>query len=131
MSQENVGVIKASFDVWNSGDMDAFRQLLHSDVITRPPENWPEPGPFVGREAVMREFEWLRGTWDVDVAELIGDFIEAGEWVAVRWIWRGTGRGPAANMEMSGLYRVRDGKIVSLDFFWVHAEALEAMGLMD
>jgi hypothetical protein len=30
----------------------------------RTPEGWPEPGPYVGREAVMREFEQLQETWD-------------------------------------------------------------------
>ena len=128
MSRENVELVKAGFDAWNAGDMDAYRELLHPEATTRPPPNWPEPGPFVGREAVMRQFEWLRGTWDFDAAEPIGDFIEAGDRVAVRWVWRATGRGPAANMELSCLYTVRDGKILSLDFFWDHAEALEAMG---
>ena len=36
--------------------------------IVRTPEDWPEPGPFVGREAVMRQFEQLRETWDADAA---------------------------------------------------------------
>ena len=63
MSQENVEVAKASFEAWNAGDMDALRELYHPDVIARPPEDWPEPGPFVGREAVMRQWEQLRETW--------------------------------------------------------------------
>ena len=42
-------------------------------VTWRPPEGWPEPGPFVGREAVMRWFEQLREVYDDYVTELIGD----------------------------------------------------------
>jgi ketosteroid isomerase-like protein len=57
MSRENVEVVRAAFDAWNAGDMDAFRQLFHSDAIVRAPTGWPEPGPFVGRDAVMRQFE--------------------------------------------------------------------------
>jgi len=54
MSQENVKVVRAAFEAWNAGDMDAFRELLAPDVISRSPDGWPEPGPYVGREAVMR-----------------------------------------------------------------------------
>ncbi len=57
MSEENVEVIRAAFEAWNAGDMDALRERLDPDIIWRPPEGWPEPGPFVGREAVMRWFE--------------------------------------------------------------------------
>jgi hypothetical protein len=52
MSRENVGVVDAMGEAWNAGDMDAFRELLSPDVIVRAPDGWPEPGPFVGREAV-------------------------------------------------------------------------------
>jgi ketosteroid isomerase-like protein len=53
MSEENVEVVRAAFQAWNAGDMDAFRELQDSDVILRPVKNWPEPGPYMGREAVM------------------------------------------------------------------------------
>ena len=79
--------------------MDAFRELYDPDVIVRAPEGWPEPGPFVGREAVMRQLEQLRETWDADAVEPISDFIDAGDRVVVRFIWRGAGHGPEANME--------------------------------
>jgi hypothetical protein len=69
--------------------MDALRELLHPDVIARMPEGWPEPGPFVGREAVMRQFEQLRERRNADAIELTSDFIAAGDRVAVRQIWHG------------------------------------------
>src|SRR6266567_8349690 len=98
MSEENVEAVKAAFEAWNAGDMDAFRKLLAPDVILRNPEGWPEPGPFVGREAVMRQFEQLRETWDTDALELISDFIDVGDRVALRFIWRGAGHGPESNI---------------------------------
>jgi ketosteroid isomerase-like protein len=77
MSQENVEIVLASFEAWNARDMDAFRELYDPDAILRMDANWPEPGPYVGREAVMREFEQLRQTWDGrDTSEPIGDFID-------------------------------------------------------
>ena len=66
MSQENVEIVKAGFEAWNAGDMDALRELYDPDAILRTPEGWPEPGPFFGREAIMRQFEQIRETWDAD-----------------------------------------------------------------
>ena len=131
MSQENVEVVRATFEAWNAGDMDAIREQYDPDVIAWAPEGWPEPGPFVGREAVMREWEQLRDTWDADAFELITDFIGAADRVVVRFIWRGAGHGPEANMELTGVYTVRNGKIRTAEFFWDHAEALEVLGLSE
>ena len=64
MSQENVDFMRAGIEAWNAGDMDAVRESFHPDVIMRTPEGWPEPGPYVGREAVMRQLEQNRETWD-------------------------------------------------------------------
>ena len=66
-------VALATFEAWDAGDMDALRELYDPDVVMRSPVGWPEPGPFVGREAVMRQFEQVRETWDKDVLEPIGD----------------------------------------------------------
>jgi ketosteroid isomerase-like protein len=128
MSQENADVVRRAYEAWNGGDMVAFRELLAPDVIARTPEGWPEPGPFVGREAFLRWCEQLRETWDADALEPISDFIEAGERVTVRQIWHGAGYGPEANLEMTWVGTVRKGKIVFVEFFWDHAEALEAVG---
>ena len=129
MSQENVEVARALFTAWNAGNMDALRQLYGPDVIVRAPKAWPEPGPFVGREAVMRQWEQQREIWDADYLEAISDFIDAGDRVVVRFIWHAAGRGPEAGMEMTGVNTVHRGRIVSQEFFWDHAEALEAAGL--
>src|SRR6476646_5044474 len=108
MSEGNVEVVQASFEAWNAGDMDALRETHDPNVIERALEGWPEPGPFVGRDALMHQFEKLRGTWDADGLEPIGDFIDAGERVIVRMIWHGAGLGPEANLEFTGVYTVRE-----------------------
>ena len=129
MSQENVEIVQASYDAWNAGDMDAYRELYDPDAVLRMPEGWPEPGPYYGREAAMRQFEQLNDTWDADAAEPIGDFIDVADRVAVRFIWRGAGRGPESNMELTAVFAVRKGKILTLELFWDHAEVLETLGL--
>jgi ketosteroid isomerase-like protein len=131
MSQENVEIVRAFVDAWNAGDMDAVRELYDRDAVVRPPEGWPEPGPFVGREAVMRWLAQLRGAWDADTLELTSDLIAAGDRVAARQVWHGAGRGPEANMEMTIVQTGRDGRIFYVEFFWDHAKALETLGLSE
>ena len=75
--------------------------------------------------------EQQRETWDADSLEPISDFIDAADRVVVRFVWHGAGHGPEANMEMTGVFTVRKGRIVFVEFFWDHAEALEAVGLSE
>jgi ketosteroid isomerase-like protein len=131
MSEENVEIARGVFDAWKAGDMEAVRALYDPDVVVRPLEGWPEPGPLLGRDAVMRQWEQQRETWDADEVEPIGDFIDAADRVVVRQVWRGAGHGPDMNMEMTNVFMVRKGRIVYQEFFWDHAEALETLGLSE
>jgi ketosteroid isomerase-like protein len=131
MSQENVGIVRATFKAWNAGDMDALRETYHPDVVMRSPEGWPEPGPLVGVEAVISQWERQREAFDTQTLETISDFVQVGDRIVVRFIWHGAGHGPEANMELTGVYTVRKGRIRDLEFFWDHIEALEALGLSE
>ena len=131
MSQENVEIVRALADAWNAGDMDTYGGFLAPDVIWRVTRNWPEPGPYVGREAVLRQVRQLREAWEGDTVEAVGDFLHTGDRVAVRFVWRGLGHGPDLNLEQTCLYTVRVGKIMAFEFFWNHEEALKAMGVTE
>jgi ketosteroid isomerase-like protein len=131
MSQENIEIVRARFAAWNAGDMEAFHESSDPGIIVRTPADWPEPGPFVGREAVIRQFEQLRETFDADSAELISYFIDVGDRVAVRMRWRTAGHGPEPNLEWTVIFTVRKGKVLSVEYFWDHEEALEALGLSE
>ena len=131
MSQENVEIVRSYFEAWNAGDMQVVRELHDPDVIFRTVKDWPEQGPFVGRDAVLRFMRQLRETWDADRLEVIGDPIDVADRVVVRFIWTGEGHGPQHNLEMTHLFTVRGGRIRGHEFFWDHAEALDAMGLSE
>jgi ketosteroid isomerase-like protein len=128
VSQENVEIMQAVYEAWNAGDMDAFGEMHSPDLIARVTEDWPEPGPFVGREAWVRQVEQMRRTWDSEALEP-SEFIDAGDRIVVRFIWRGVGHGPESNMEGTGVYTVRKGRVCHIEHFWDHAEALKAVGL--
>jgi len=131
MSQENVELVSAAFEAWNAGDMDALRNFLDPDVVQRNPEGWPEPGPLVGREAVIHNWEEARELFYTDTVEPISDFIDAGNQVVVRTTWRGAGRGPEAHLEWTLVVTLRKRRAILQEFFWDHAQALEAVGLSE
>jgi len=111
--------------------MDALRELYDPDaIIVRGLAGWPEPGPFVGREDVVRAFENLRGAWDSDALENVR-LIDAGDRVVARSTWRGIGRGPELNMDQTVIVTLRKRKIFLMEYFWDHTEALEAVGLSE
>ena len=85
----------------------------------------------MGRAAVMRQVWQMRETWDEDTLEPISDFIDSGDRVAVRAVWRTAGSGPEFTLETTFVYTFRNGKCVSHEFFWDHAQALEAVGLSE
>ena len=131
MSQENVEVVRAGIEAWNAGDMGAFGESYDPHVVVRYADGWPEGSePIMGREAVMRQWEQQREAFDADTLELI-EIIDLGDRVVTRFIWRGAGYGPEANMEFTGLWTVRKGRIFFVEFFWDHTEALEAAGLSE
>jgi ketosteroid isomerase-like protein len=123
--------VQAFVRAWNARDMDAVREMHDTDVILRTAEGWPEPGPYVGREAVMREFLRYRETWSDDTLEPIGDFSHAADRVVVRLIWHGAGYGPESSMEFTAVFMMRKGTFFGYEFFWDHQEALEAVGLSE
>ena len=49
----------------------------------------------------------------------------------MRFIWRGAGHGPEVNLEATGVFTVRKGRVFYVEFFWDHAEALETLGLSE
>ena len=131
MSQENVELVRAAFEAWNAGDIDAFGELYDPAIVVRYPEGWPEGSePIMGREAVIRWFGQMRETWDTQTLEPIS-FIDAGDRVIVRFIWHGVGHGPNLNLEVSVVNTLRRDTVILLEYFWDHAEALEAVGLKE
>ena len=131
MSQENVEIVRAAYETWNAGNMDALREMYDPDaMLVRGLEGWPETFPIVGREAVIAYFEQLRETWDSDNVETVR-LDDAGDSVVVRTIWHGHGHGPEMNLEWSVVSTLRRGKIFFLEYYWNHADALEAVGLAE
>ena len=131
MSQENVEIVRASFEAWNAKDMDGYHELYDPHAILRLPEDWPEPGPYFGRDAVMRYLREFRSAWDTDGAQPVSDFVDVGDRVAVTFGLHGGARGPEANLNLSIIFTVREGKILAAEAFKDRAEVLGLLGMQE
>jgi ketosteroid isomerase-like protein len=132
MSEENVGIVRRQFELWSEGNLDAWVELWDPDVVVQPPEGWPEGGPR-GREALRRQGERLRDSWDEARVE-IEEIQPVGEDRVVsrfRYVTRGRSVGMPFDTPMSAAFFLRDRKIIRAHYVWEFAEALEAAGPED
>jgi ketosteroid isomerase-like protein len=128
MSRENVEIMRASNEAWAAADSARLREMYDPGAVMRTEQDWPEAGPHLGREAVLRFLAELRDTWQAGELEEIG-LIDAGDRVLCRQRWHGVGRGPDASLEVTTVMTFRNSKIVMIEYFWDHERALEAVGL--
>jgi len=87
MSQANVEIVRAATDAWSVGDMASLRELYDPQIIVQPLTVWPEPGPWIGTEAVIRAWEWQREALGEQTLGSTSDFVHAEDWVVVTQRW--------------------------------------------
>ena len=139
MSQENVEIVadddielvRHAFDVYNTGDVDAFVDLFTDDGEVETDPRFPEGGTFSGREPVRRFFAGLHQGWQGGSAGTVKEMRRAGDSVLATFEWHATGElsGIDVSSDWFGLWTLRDGRIARVRFFYDRAEALEAAGL--
>jgi ketosteroid isomerase-like protein len=133
MSQENVDVVLEGFPLFEAEDFDGLTRLWHPDGRVTAQEDWPEPGPFEGRDAVIEQFRRLASDMGQHRFREVKVLAEDESWVVVAFVWdvRGAGSGAAVASKMAAAYRVTGGQIIEANFRWTPEEALEAAGLSE
>ena len=133
MSQENVDLALEAFRRFNPGDLEDWAALWHPEGRATPADGWPEPGPFVGRDAIVRQFERLFADWSEYHLEEVEAAAVSSDWVVVTWRLRtrGAGSGLETQIDLAAAFRVQDGSIMDGHFCWNREEALEAAGLSE
>ena len=128
MSQQNVEVIRKTFEAYNRGDYDEAAACLAPDVVWEIGQEVPARGP----DAVKTM--WAR--WDSEWEELETvpeEYIDAGDEVVVTVHYRGRGRssGIEYSERLFDVYTVRDGRCVRKREFKRRSEALAAAGVRE
>jgi ketosteroid isomerase-like protein len=130
MSEENVELTRQIIEHWNRGDLDAFMDTTDEHSVIRAAEGWPEP-VFYGKDSVRSFYKGFAETVGHD--GVIEDLIDAGPAVVTRIRMHMTGEqsGIETDMRFSQVITFRKGKVILVEYFWDHQDALEAAGLSE
>ena len=126
MSQENVEIVREAWDAYSRGDYDRIAGFHdpHIVVVTL------EDGAVYGNDAVLANYERWDEAWeeaDTTLEEVLGHGDRV--FVAARFHARGRASGVEVETRLYEVYTVRDGKVLRIDEYATHDEALEAAGL--
>jgi ketosteroid isomerase-like protein len=129
MSQENVEIVRRTYDAYDRGDLEALLEDVHPDVVS-----WAHPrgdeGRYEGKEGVIRFItDWVEQFDDFSL--VVEEFTDAGDAVMVRTLQRGRGRGSGVPVEGHFwlVHQMRDGKASRIDLFDREDQAREAARL--
>jgi ketosteroid isomerase-like protein len=134
MSQENMEIVRRTMEAYIVGDREAYYDFMAENLEIRPDvSRWPEAKPFRGREEFRRFNAEIDQDWEGGGRAEIKEILPAGDRVVVRTDSGGTGRASGIDLRsnLSAIFTVRDRQIIRIEFFFDHAEALEAAGLSE
>jgi uncharacterized protein len=133
MSEENIEIVRESFDAMGRGDLDALLDLYDSDIKFEPLTGTRvESGGYRGHQGVRQYFEEVDEVWD-EVRPVAGEITTTGDEVVV--FGHCSIRGKASEIETdspcSWVITVQEGKITRHRVYLTSSEALEAAGLSE
>jgi ketosteroid isomerase-like protein len=132
MSQDNVEIVRASWDAWRRGDMQALFDFYDPEVEWDMTHAYvPGMGVYTGHDGIREFFrEW--GDFFAEYHAEPQQFIAADDNVMVRVRQTGRGRASSVGVEMPAywqVYRLRDGRAVRVEIYREETDALAAIGL--
>jgi ketosteroid isomerase-like protein len=131
MTSERITVVQRACKAWTTGDLGILYELYTPDVTADGGKLWLETDRVIeGVDAVVNGFAELISAFQRN--ELFAEgAIEAGDTLVVPLRWRGLAQGSTKFFEQQliGTFTFRDGRIASMTWFPVLADALDAVGL--
>jgi ketosteroid isomerase-like protein len=128
MSQENVEIVRATWEQFARGDFSAFADLPDDFEFVTSPEV-PDAGTYHGAAAIEWMTAWVE-SFDGHTMQAT-EIIDCGENVLVTFLQRGRPRGSQTVVEgrWSGVVTLHEGEFARVAVFPERAQALEAVGL--
>ena len=124
-------MVRTILEGWARGDFRAGSDLLAASFEWKQRPDAVEPGSRRGAavgDALRHVFEVFEN-YRIEAEE----YIDAGDGIVVVGRARGTARGSGLELDQKlfSLWKGRDGRLISVEFFGDRTEALEAVGLQE
>ena len=132
MSQANVEMVRAGYEAFNRGDIEAALAPLHPSIEWWPAADEPITAPYRGHDGYRRLIAEAREAVP-DLQTEIEDLFVVGDRVVVCVRFWGRGRDSGAPVEVRETHvaRLRDGKIIEVREYRNKEQAVEAVGLSE
>jgi uncharacterized protein len=128
MSHENVEIVRAGYDAFNRGDVEAGLTPLDPAIEWWPAADEPSTEPYRGHDGYRTLVGEIR-EYVPDIRAEIEEITAIGDYVVIclRFWGRGRDSGIPVEIRETNVARFRDGKIVEVREYREKAEALEAI----
>ena len=131
MSQENVEIVRRAIEEFNRDGPEAATTFLDPEIEWHDLPEQPDASVHHGHEGFLASGEFS-GSFE-DFRVLVDEIFDHGDQVIthVRFVGRGGGSGATFEQRLAGVFTLRNGSIVRVEFFGTQAEALKAVGLAE
>jgi ketosteroid isomerase-like protein len=124
----NVEAVNRAYAAWNSGDLEAFLETVHPDVVWEPSGTFPDiTSHYEGHEGVREFWHDFVGPWESISIEFTEVRELSDQDVVIKVRFRGHGRGGIeVEQDFGQRYRIENGLLVHMRSFASWEEALGA-----
>jgi ketosteroid isomerase-like protein len=132
MSQENVELVRRTFDAVRQGDLGGAVRGFRDDAVWHNTAEFPGPTSCVGPSAIVGFWASLMEAFEESANGMVVEQLVEGEdsvVLAVHSVGRAKASGVPIDVRWGAAFHVRDGKISRVDIHGDWAKALEAGGL--
>jgi uncharacterized protein len=127
VSQPNIDLVRRNHDAYNRRDLETYLDTVAPDVVFQSRFSGLNQRVYRGHDGVRRYFEELDEIWSSYEMRL-ERVLEVGDLVIALFQLQAVGRESGLELqEQSGVvFTLADGKVVAIDAFASHADALDA-----
>ena len=122
----NVDTARSAYEAFGRGDLEALKEMLAEDGTWLTSDELPLGGETHGRDTILANFAQIPNYWTSFSVEP-EEFIDAGEWVAIRGTQRAGTDSDSFEAPFAHLMKFEDGKIVRGEFYADSAKAAKVL----
>jgi ketosteroid isomerase-like protein len=132
VSQENVEAVRRTIEVFNRDGAEAVTGFFDPEIEWHDFAEQPDASMHQGHEGFLEAVEQYVGGFE-DFRVLIEEIFDHGDQVIIysRTVGRGRGSGATVEERRAGVWTLRNGSIVRVEWFGTPKEALKAVGLVE